>query len=47
MIYLVNQQLVSWTGLNLSFGDCSILSANNLTGEFPAALTNLTKLTEL
>ncbi|KAK7848865.1 putative leucine-rich repeat receptor-like serine/threonine-protein kinase [Quercus suber] len=39
---LVNLELLSFP-----FGDCSILSANNLTGELPATLINLTKLIEL
>jgi hypothetical protein len=44
---LIVQLTPSLTGLKFPFDDCSILSANNLTGELPIALTNLTKLTEL
>jgi len=33
--------------MNFPFGDCSILSANNLTGKLPTAFTYLNKLKKL
>jgi hypothetical protein len=44
---LLLQLTLIWAGLNLSFDDYSILNANNLTGELPINLTNLSKLMEL
>lgn len=48
--YIVNFKQVKMiidNGLVLSTGNYSYLRANNLTGELPVALTNLTKLKEL